>query len=104
MKDHLHSQNDQNASSDQFNRNALHEVVANEGGVANQGNISEVVAKRNKKIIVFFVGGVTAGEIRMMDSLREEYRNREITIVLGSTHLLTPDKYLDQLNKMAPFI
>lgn len=47
---------------------------------------------------------MTAAEIRAISSLRVEYQKKDITVVIGSTHLLTPDHYLDKLIKTAPFV
>jgi Sec1 family len=51
-------------------------------------NINEI--KSTKKIIIFFLGGITPAEIRAINALKDEYKSKDLTVIAGSTHLLTP--------------
>ena len=49
-------------------------------------------------VMIFVIGGITPMEIRHMYQLHKKYyKERNISLFLGSTHLITPTDFLDEL-------
>eukprot|EP01137_Pigoraptor_chileana_P005928 Opistho-2@2973 len=57
----------------------------------------KVEAKAGPKIIVFVLGGVTYSELRVA---YEVMRSRQREVVIGSTHLLTPKRFVADLQSL----
>lgn len=55
-------------------------------------------AKCVPRIIVFIVGGMTYSEMRVAYEVSETYKNWEV--VVGSTHILTPEGFLRNLGTL----
>lgn len=52
------------------------------------------------RLIVFILGGATFSETRSAYEVSEAYKLQNWEVIIGSTHLLTPQKFIDNLDKM----
>eukprot|EP00744_Colponema_vietnamica_P006231 GILI01009061.1.p1 GENE.GILI01009061.1~~GILI01009061.1.p1 ORF type:complete len:654 (+),score=212.74 GILI01009061.1:99-2060(+) len=53
----------------------------------------------NPRFIIFHLGGMTFSEIKATYDLSSEFRR---DVIIGSSHILTPRKFIDQLAEMTP--
>ncbi|KAM8805397.1 syntaxin-binding protein 3 [Eudromia elegans] len=51
------------------------------------------------KLIIFVIGGITYSEMRCAYEISEAYKSYEV--IIGSTHLLTPKKLLDEVKSLS---
>ncbi|KAL4473905.1 hypothetical protein ABPG74_022769 [Tetrahymena malaccensis] len=57
--------------------------------------------KKSKKIITFFIGGISYAEIRAIRKFQDEYQSNPV--IIGATHLLTHRNYIEGIDQMSTF-
>ncbi|EAR90240.2 Sec1 family protein (macronuclear) [Tetrahymena thermophila SB210] len=57
--------------------------------------------KKSKKIIAFFIGGISYAEIRAIRKFQDEYQSNPV--IIGATHLLTHRNYIEEIDQMSTF-
>ncbi|OPJ77226.1 syntaxin-binding protein 3 isoform X1 [Patagioenas fasciata] len=57
------------------------------------------VRKSSARLIIFVIGGITYSEMRSAYEVSEAYKSCEV--VIGSTHILTPKRLLDEIKSLS---
>jgi len=69
------------------------------GGWASGGKNQQSAAKTSPRIMVFIAGGATYSEMRAGYEVTNDKKNWEI--VMGGTHIMTPEEFLDYVKDVA---
>merc|ERR1711963_23279 len=69
------------------------------GGWASGGKNQQSAAKTSPRIMVFIAGGATYSEMRAGYEVTNDRKNWEI--VMGGTHIMTPEEFLDYVKDVA---
>merc|ERR1712012_852171 len=80
------------------NTNRAAPTSARYGGWA-QGKNQQSAAKTSPRIMVFIAGGATYSEMRAGYEVTNDKKNWEI--VMGGTHIMTPEEFLDSVKDVA---
>uniref|UniRef100_A0A1X7VB60 Uncharacterized protein n=1 Tax=Amphimedon queenslandica TaxID=400682 RepID=A0A1X7VB60_AMPQE len=63
---------------------------------------STTAGKDGPTIFIFVIGGISYSEMRTMYTVAE--KSKDYNFIIGSTHFLTPNKFLGDLKRLPPFV
>lgn len=77
-------------------------VPTQRAGGGAESKQSQAVKKAGPTIIIFIIGGMTYSEMRAIYEVSKTSTDCEV--VIGSTHVITPNSFLGQLKKLRPLV
>ncbi|KAL4482223.1 hypothetical protein ABPG72_018004 [Tetrahymena utriculariae] len=100
-KDKDKKKDKEESKQQQKDKGDLHQANEYEAFLQQSESEDPDALKKSKKIIAFFIGGVSYAEIRAIRKFQDEYQSNPV--IIGATHLLTHHNYLEGIEQMSTF-